>query len=81
MDDDVQLKVFALVRRQVWHLRQPVLTPATMLADELGLDSLERVQPGIRLEYGLGIEIPDSELGQWRTLADVTACVRRQLTG
>ncbi len=54
MDDDVQPKVFALVRKQVWHLRQYVLTPATTLADELGLDSLERVQlVRIRLEYGL----------------------------
>ncbi|GAB3634479.1 hypothetical protein GCM10027422_00690 [Hymenobacter arcticus] len=43
------------------------------------LSLLECVQLGIRLEYGLCLEIPDSEIGQWQTLADVLACVRRQL--
>ena len=63
--DELQEQVFALVRKQVWHLRQPVLTPATHLAHDLGLDSVERVQLGIRLEYGLRIEIRDTEIGQW----------------
>ncbi|GAA4009320.1 hypothetical protein GCM10022408_21750 [Hymenobacter fastidiosus] len=43
------------------------------------LDPLDRVQLGIRIEQGLAIEIPDTELGQWRTVADVVACVERQL--
>lgn len=78
-DQELQEQVFALVRKQVWHLRRPTLTPGTYLAKELGLDLLERVQLGIRLEYGLKIDIPDPELGQWCTLADVLACVQRQL--
>lgn len=77
--DELQEQVFALVRKQVWHLRQPALTPATCLNADLGLDLLERVQLGIRLEYGLGLEIPDTEIGQWTTLADVLACARRHL--
>ncbi len=77
--DELQEQVFALVRKQVWHLRQPVLTPTTHLAQDLGLDSVERMQLGIRLEYSLRIEIRDTELGQWNTLADVLACVRRHL--
>ncbi|RFP63639.1 hypothetical protein D0N36_18305 [Hymenobacter lapidiphilus] len=77
--DELQEQVFALVRKQVWHLRQPVLTPATHLTHDLGLDSVERVQLGIRLEYGLRIEIRDTEIGQWDTLADVLACVGRYL--
>lgn len=77
--DELQEEVFALVRKQVWHLRAPVLTPATHLSTELGLDLLERVQLGIRLEYGLGLEIPDTEIGQWNTLADVLACAQRHL--
>lgn len=77
--DELQERVFALVRKQVWHLRQPELCFSTHLTDDLGLDMLERVQLGIRLEYGLGIEILDTELGEWRTLAEVLACVRRHL--
>ncbi len=74
---DLQERLFELVRKQVWYLRQPVLTLATHLKADLHLDLLERVQLGIRLEYGLGIEIPDPEIGQWTTLADVLACVQR----
>lgn len=78
-DNELQERVFALARKPVWHLPWPALTPGTHLAKELGLDLLERVQLGIRLECGLKIDIPDTELGQWRTLADVLACVQRQL--
>lgn len=77
--DELQEQVCALVRKQVWHLRQPVLTPAAHLAHDLGLDAVERVQLGIRLECGLQIEIRDTEIGQWATLADVLACVGRYL--
>ena len=77
--DELQECVFALVRKQVWHLRQPNLSLSTHLVNDLGLDSLERMQLGIRLEYGLGIEMLDTELGNWRTLAEVLACVRRHL--
>lgn len=77
--DALQEAVFELVRKQVWHLRRPVIALDSKLGDELGLDSLDRVQLGIRLEYRLDIEIPDTELGQWRTVADVLACVQRQL--
>jgi len=71
--------VYAQVRKQVWYLRQPVLTPATHLQHDLQLDLLERVQLGIRLEYNLKLEFPDTEIGQWQTLADVLACVQRYL--
>ena len=76
---ELQERVFALVRQQVWHLRQPALSLRTHLTNYLGLDRLGRVQLGIRLEYGLGIAVPDPELGEWRTLAEVLACVRRHL--
>ncbi|WP_223654190.1 acyl carrier protein [Hymenobacter psoromatis] len=77
--DVLQEKVFEAVRKQAWHRRDLALTLATKLADELEFDLLARVQLGIRLEYSLRIEIPDTQLGQWRTVADVLACVRRQL--
>lgn len=77
--DSLQEILIEVIRKQVWHLRHPVITPATHLGDELQLDSLDRVQLGIRIEQDLAIEIPDTELGQWRTVADVVACVERQL--
>jgi acyl carrier protein len=74
-----QEQVFALVRKQVWYLRKPVLTPATHLHHDLHLNLLERVQLGIRLEHSLNLKIPDTEIGQWQTLADVLACVKQHL--
>jgi acyl carrier protein len=74
-----QEQVYTQVRKQVWYLRHPVLTPATHLQHDLQLDLLERVQLGIRLEYSLTLEFPDTEIGQWQTLADVLACVQRHL--
>jgi acyl carrier protein len=74
-----QEQVLVQVRRQVWYLREPVLTPTTHLQHDLQLDLRARIQLGIRLEYGLKLEIPDTEIGQWQTLADVLACVQRHL--
>ncbi|MBJ6145326.1 hypothetical protein [Hymenobacter sp. BT559] len=74
-----QEQVYTQVRKQVWYLRHPVLTPATHLQHDLQLDLLERMQLGIRLEYSLKLEFTDTEIGQWHTLADVLACVQRHL--
>lgn len=74
-----QEQVLTQVRKQVWYLRQPVLAPTTHLQRDLQLNLRERIQLGIRLEYGLKLEIPDTEIGQWQTLADVLACVQRHL--
>jgi acyl carrier protein len=74
-----QEQVLTQVRKQVWYLRQPVLTLTTHLQRDLQLNLRERIQLGIRLEYGLKLEIPDTEIGQWQTLADVLACVQRHL--
>lgn len=74
-----QEQVLTQVRKQVWYLRHPVLTLTTHLQRDLQLNLRERIQLGIRLEYGLKLEIPDTEIGQWQTLADVLACVQRHL--
>jgi len=76
---DWQEQVFTQVRKQVWYLCQPSLTLTTHLQHDLQLDLCERIQLGIRLEYGLKVDIPDTEIGQWQTVADVLACVQRHL--
>ncbi|WP_185816938.1 acyl carrier protein [Hymenobacter metallilatus] len=68
-----------LCRRQAWYLSGPTLEPTTHLVHDLGFDSLDCLQLTIRLERGLGIEIPDQETQQWQTLAHVLASVERQL--
>lgn len=68
-------RVYCLVRRQSI-VRVPI-TPATLLRRDLSLDAVDRVLLGISLEQWLRIDIPDTQLGQWRTVADVLECVSR----
>lgn len=39
--------------------------------DDLGLDSLSQVELGIALKHRFGVEIPDTELEQLSTVAEV----------
>lgn len=55
------------------------LTPDTDLRDDLGLDSIDCVELIIRLENKYGIRIPDVELEQLRTAADLVRCMERHL--
>ena len=71
--------LFELVQEQVRYLLLAQLTPATHLENDLGFDSLERLELSIRLEQVLGIVIPDAELEDWLTLADVLATVQGRL--
>ena len=75
-----QEQLFELVQEQVRYLLLTQLTPATHLENDLGFDSLERLELSIRLEQVLGIVIPDAELEDWLTLADVLATVQGRLT-
>ena len=45
--------------------------PSLRLHDDVGLDSLELVEFVMSLEQALQLEIPDEEIGEWRTLEDV----------
>ena len=51
------------------------------LRDDLGLDSLEVVELVMALEQALHQELPDAEIGGWRTLADVYGSVARHAAG
>ena len=68
-------RVYCLVRRQA--IRRVPIGPTTHLRKDLNLDAVDRVLLGISLEQRLRIDIPDTQLGQWRTVADVLACVSR----
>ena len=72
-------RVYCLVRQQA-PTRSGVLASGARLSDDLGLDLLGRVLLGISLEKYLHLDIPDTEIGQWRTVADVLACVARHRT-
>jgi len=61
-------KVFEIVRR---HFRKAaVLEPATRFREDLGADSLDLVELVYDFEQEFGVQIPDRDAAQFRTLGD-----------
>jgi acyl carrier protein len=54
-----------------------VLTPEANLVDDLGADSLDVVELVMALEEEFGVEIPDEEVENIRTIRDVTEYIAR----
>lgn len=50
--------------------------PETTLCD-LGTDSLDRQSIAADCDIAFGIEIPDADVAEWETVADVAATVER----
>ena len=53
------------------------IVPEALIADDLKIDSLDAVELVMSLEDELGIKIPDSELFDMKTVADIVACVEK----
>jgi acyl carrier protein len=51
----------------------------TDLVEDLGLDSLDTVELTLGLEESFGIEIPDSELENLKTVGDTVGLIERKL--
>lgn len=75
MDDflPIQQQVERLLRKK-HRLRYPLI-PELHLIDDLGLDSLTRVELVIDLEEHFLIAIPDERFDTLRTVQDVVRCV------
>jgi acyl carrier protein len=58
------------------HLGESVdLSPETRLADDLSMDSLERIELGIKLEKVFGIPLANNKVCHSATLEDLTRLV------
>lgn len=53
------------------------VTMEANLSDDLGMDSLDAVQLNMLIEEQLGVAIPDEELTELKTVADVVNCVEK----
>lgn len=53
------------------------VTPEASLSDDLGADSLDSVELNMALEDALNISIPDEELVNMKTVADIMAYVEQ----
>ena len=78
---DIDPDTFAQVIRRITEtthadLRWKVGGQASLKQD-LCLDALDRLTIACALDEDLGIEIPDADLTEWETVADVAATVAR----
>lgn len=54
-----------------WQVSRKEVVPEANLADDLGVDSLDRVEFIMDLEERFDIEIPDEDAEQFKTIQDV----------
>ncbi|RAK66660.1 hypothetical protein DLM85_10595 [Hymenobacter edaphi] len=78
MNDTLHLTVYQQLQAMLPQLSADA-SPALHLQDDLGLDSLDVVELVIRLEQRFEVELPDAEIGGWRTLGDVYQTLERHV--
>ena len=66
----IEQRVNSILAEQLG-VESDVLTPEANLVDDLGADSLDVVELVMALEEEFGVEIPDEEVENIRTIADV----------
>jgi acyl carrier protein len=75
--NDVFNKVVLAVEQTV-HITNHGLTPATRLADDLGVGRFGRIRLAVYLEETFDIEITDEAIDQFATVADIVKYVSRR---
>ena len=58
-------------------LDQHILTPATRIADDLGIGRFGRIRLALYLEESFDVEIPDEAVERFSTLADIISYMSR----
>ena len=74
--DSLELKIRSLVAEQLG-VGAETVTPAAHILDDLGADSLDIVEMMMAIEEQFDIEVPDEDVEEMRTVADV----ERYVTG
>lgn len=72
--DAIQTRVNSIVVEQL-AVEQADLAPDASLVDDLGADSLDVVELVMALEEAFGIEVPDDDVENIRTLGDIVQYV------
>jgi acyl carrier protein len=64
---------------QVLSIPVEQIQPAAHLQDDLGADSLHRIEIQMALEDQFDIQIPDEDVESLRTVGDVMRCIEEHL--
>ena len=76
MGDSLEIKVRNIVAEQLG-VDMAEVTPDARILDDLGADSLDVVEMVMSLEEAFDIEVPDQDVEELRTVADVERYVTR----
>ena len=76
MGDSLELKVRNIVAEQLG-VDLAEVTPDARILDDLGADSLDVVEMVMSIEEAFDIEVPDQDVEELRTVADVERYVTR----
>jgi len=70
MGDSLEVKIRSLVAEQLG-VAADTVSPAAHILDDLGADSLDIVEMMMAIEEEFDIEVPDEDVEDMRTVADV----------
>ncbi|HEX5068289.1 MAG TPA: acyl carrier protein [Myxococcota bacterium] len=76
MGDSLEIKVRNIVAEQLG-VDLAEVTPDARILDDLGADSLDVVEMVMSIEEAFDIEVPDQDVEELRTVADVERYVTR----
>jgi acyl carrier protein len=77
MNSEREERVLAILEENLG-VRREELTPLALLMEDLGMDSLDRVEISMDLEEEFDVKrIDEDEAESWRTVADVQATARK----
>jgi len=77
MNSETEERVLAILEENLG-VRREELTPLALLMEDLGMDSLDRVEISMDLEEEFDVKrIDEDEAESWRTVADVQATARK----
>jgi acyl carrier protein len=75
---DLAERVYAIVSEQLG-VEKESLVPEANLLDDLGADSLDVVELVMAIEEEFGIEVPDEDAENIRTVADITSYIEARV--
>ena len=75
---DLSERIYAIVGEQLG-VEKEALVPEANLLDDLGADSLDVVELVMAIEEEFGIEVPDSDAENIRTLGDIMTYIEARV--
>jgi len=77
---NIESRIVAIVARTMCRVDSTKVVPSASISDDLGADSLEKIEAIMALEDEFGLEIPDSDVENISTVQDAIDYVVQALS-